>query len=398
MQSKIAFVHNLPIGGAKRHFSTVLPKLADDLEVTIFEFESRDRQIFEILSRIGGGKRIFPAVYLPSKAIMKIPLFGQMIRNYFQRKSFLPMAAEINAGSYDCVLVAQCRNTNTPSILADIRIPQLFFCHEPTRGVYEAPIRSASFGLGRYIKKIINILPNWYTRQREANLAKYPNKILVNSYYSAEVIKRHFAIDSSVVYPGVDCSAFRRLAILKKDFVLSVGSLHPLKGHDFAIKCVAKIDKLIRPRLLIISPHGTQASTEMIHLNKLAKDLDVMLEFFSDVDDDTLVILYNEALAALVTSHLEPFGFTAVESMACCTPVFAVAEGGMRETVLFNSGGEVLPRDPEVFARRISEVLKAPHKGSEMGIKGREWVEKNFSLEKSAYDLSKILQSTSVKP
>ena len=45
MKIKLAFAHNLPIGGAKRSFFSLLPLLAKNYNVTVHEFEGKDNEV-----------------------------------------------------------------------------------------------------------------------------------------------------------------------------------------------------------------------------------------------------------------------------------------------------------------------------------------------------------------
>ena len=45
---RLALVHDLPVGGAKRHISAMLDALAERFDVTVFEFDRADRTVFEM--------------------------------------------------------------------------------------------------------------------------------------------------------------------------------------------------------------------------------------------------------------------------------------------------------------------------------------------------------------
>ena len=52
------------------------------------------------------------------------------------------------------------------------------------------------------------------------------------------------------------------------------------------------------------------------------------------IPDDQLIALLNRAAVMVYAPRLEPFGLAPIEAAACALPVVAVAEGGVRETVI----------------------------------------------------------------
>jgi glycosyltransferase involved in cell wall biosynthesis len=49
--------------------------------------------------------------------------------------------------------------------------------------------------------------------------------------------------------------------------------------------------------------------------------------------DENIVELLNRAAVMVYSARLEPFGLAPLEANACATPVVAVAEGGVRESI-----------------------------------------------------------------
>jgi len=73
------------------------------------------------------------------------------------------------------------------------------------------------------------------------------------------------------------------------------------------------------------------------------------------VSDEELVEVLNRATALVYTSRLEPFGFAPLEANACATPVVAVAEGGVRETMRNGVNGILVDREPEPIAHALQK-------------------------------------------
>jgi glycosyltransferase involved in cell wall biosynthesis len=84
----------------------------------------------------------------------------------------------------------------------------------------------------------------------------------------------------------------------------------------------------------------------------------VNLELLVGVSDAELVNRYQTAKLLICAQHLEPFGLVALEAAACGTPVVAVREAGLRESVMENDTGVFAPdRDPVTISRLIDETL-----------------------------------------
>jgi glycosyltransferase involved in cell wall biosynthesis len=154
--------------------------------------------------------------------------------------------------------------------------------------------------------------------------------------------------------------------------VLSVGALRPNKGFDFLIESLARIPQALRPPLTIVSNY--QDPFERAYLESLSQCQGVDLRLLQLVDDKTLVELYNRAMLTVYAPILEPFGLVPLESMACGTPVVAVAEGGVRETVVDGVTGILVDRDTPQFAQAVCDLLDARERLTCYGRQAREYV------------------------
>jgi glycosyltransferase involved in cell wall biosynthesis len=79
-------------------------------------------------------------------------------------------------------------------------------------------------------------------------------------------------------------------------------------------------------------------------------------------------------------SLMEGFGIPLAEALSCQTPVVAMDSGATAEVV--GPGGIIAqPKAVHKFAEIISNLLADRPSLSEMGIKGRHHVKKNFSIQ-----------------
>jgi glycosyltransferase involved in cell wall biosynthesis len=276
-----------------------------------------------------------------------------------QEKTQMSIAREINRAAYDAVLVEQDKETYSPFLLKYLTGPSVYYCQQPDRS-QEAILQTVEQVAGPTHRN--QWYRQWWRGYRNSRIAaldkahaSFASCILANSYFSREAILRAYGRNAFVSYLGTDADLFRPLSVDRDSFVLSVGSCTVAKGYDFLIRSLGLIDAGIRPGMLVVA-NFTDAAWEA-YLVRLAAKLGVELSIRKSVPDNDLVQLYNRAKLVLYAPFLEPFGLVPLEAMACGTPVVAVKEGGMRESVQHNETGILVDRDEEAFAQATAELL-----------------------------------------
>ena len=112
------------------------------------------------------------------------------------------------------------------------------------------------------------------------------------------------------------------------------------------------------------------------------------------VPKEDIIPLYTHAEIFICPSVYEPFGIINLEAMACGTPVVASAVGGIKEVVVPEETGLLVPieakgvtdfepRDAEQFVRNlaaaVNRLLDNPELRQQMGLHARERVKRYFS-------------------
>ena len=87
----------------------------------------------------------------------------------------------------------------------------------------------------------------------EIKAARHYNRILVNSFYSRESIKRAYGINSEVCYLGINDKEFIPMNLAKKNYVVGLGTIAIHKNVHQVIEVVSKIPLKYRPQLYWIS-------------------------------------------------------------------------------------------------------------------------------------------------
>lgn len=299
-------------------------------------------------------------------------------------------AREIDRGGFDVLFANSCIFFRTSPIGRFVNLPSTLYLQEPYRPLYEAsptllwaarPAGSTSLLDLSSIRSALRdrkLIRNGRVQVREEvrNAAAF-TRILANSYYSRESIKRAYGLDADVCYLGVDTDHFVDYGYTREKFVVSLGSFTPAKNAKLSIEAIAAMPEP-RPRLVwignIVSQDYRTAMLE--HATSLGVELDVRIF----VAEDELLNLLNRASVMLYTPHLEPFGLAPLEANACGLPVVAVAEGGVRETIVEGENGLLVDGNPQALANAISRLMDDPPFAKKLGAAAREAVQTKWSL------------------
>lgn len=394
---RIAVYHNLPSGGAKRALQNILNHLASRHEISVFSLSSADHDFCDFRT-VTHEHHVCP--YQPL-TLFKSP-FGRLnqgIRTldlFRLRRLQREIALNIDSRDYDAVFVHQCQYSNAPSVLEFLRTPSIFYCQEPPRILYEPRIQRPYSKLRRYQKagNLFDPLPEIYRstlrRMDHANV-QAATLVLANSAYSRESLYRTYALFATVCYLGVDSEVFQPLNLPKEDFLLSVGAVSRWKGFDFLLDSISLLPEEQQLPLVIVSNHVEYAEENF--LRQKAEQLGLNISFKHLVTDEELVRLYNQARLMLYAPVMEPFGFAPLESMSCGTPVVAVAEGGVRESVVDGVTGSLVDRDPLAMATAICKLLGNPGRADRLGQNGRETAVNDWSWSRTNERIERVLES-----
>jgi D-inositol-3-phosphate glycosyltransferase len=190
-----------------------------------------------------------------------------------------------------------------------------------------------------------------------------------------------------VIPPGVDANLFRpqhrqaarhRLGVQDKRVLLFVGRMDRIKAVDMLLSATAGLLAAEPQRRLTVLLVGgnrqlrvmDDASREVLRLQTVVRDLSLqqVVRFVGPKEQTELPAYYAAADVCVVPSYAESFGMTAVEAMACGTPVVASRVGGLQSTIVDGVTGFLVPRDhPEDCARRIRQVLDSSELRARLG-------------------------------
>jgi glycosyltransferase involved in cell wall biosynthesis len=384
---RIAVWHNLPSGGSKRALYNHVRGLIDQGHyVEAWAPSTIDRDFLPLDGLIR--ETVVPLDY-PYRWSDKYQLTLHVNRVIAAMEEHARICArQIAAGSFDLLFANTCGIFASPAIGRHVDLPSVLYLGEPCRSLYEAmpePIWAAPPRRGRWPSlddlrhRFVDHrrLRNARIQMREEirNAGAY-DRILCNSYFSRDSIKRAYGMDAEVCYLGVNEDQFAYGAGARGDFVLSLGSFTWAKNPRLSLQAIARMNAP-RPPLIWVANVVDEAL--LAEMRQFAEDEGVDLEVRVNVTDAELVDMLATAAVLLYTPRLEPFGLAAIEAGACGTPVVGVPEGGLRETVIDGVNGILAQADPDALAAALESVIRNPDFARELGRNGRHLAETKWS-------------------
>jgi len=138
-------------------------------------------------------------------------------------------------------------------------------------------------------------------------------------------------------------------------YLLYIGNVMPHKNLGRLVEAFALVARRLPVRLVLRGwgrPRNVQALRERI----AALDLERRVDWRPYAPDEELLALYRGARALVLPSLHEGFGLTALEAMACGTPVVAGRVSSIPE-VVGDAGVFVDPLDAESIAGGLGRIL-----------------------------------------
>lgn len=225
------------------------------------------------------------------------------------------------------------------------------YCHTPTHFYwrhYDSYIKQPSFRpkwLARFGLKLL-VKP---LSRRDFAAAQKVDYFLANSTNIQSDIKKFYQKDSTLIFPPVDTSYFKKLALKKpsqqlvpqKPHCVSWGRVVPMKRLDIAISACEKLGF----KLSIMGD-----GPDINRLQKLAGKNTEFLGFVSDKQREKIIA---EADLFLFCSF-EDFGIAPVEALAAGLPVIAYRAGGAIDYIDHQKNGWFFDeQDPKSLEKQL---------------------------------------------
>ena len=200
----------------------------------------------------------------------------------------------------------------------------------------------------------------------------------------------HNGVDTEKYHPRDGSASIAKFGI-REPFVFFVGRLTRQKGVFDLIDAMDGIPEGTTLVLATGKPDTPGIEEELRRVLGGMRNVVWIREMLGDPD---LVNLYNEAAVFACPSVYEPFGIINLEAMACETPVVASRVGGIREVVVDDETGFLVPPgDPVRLGRAITKVLEDPALARRLGKAGRRRVLSQFTWDRIAQKTLRLYRS-----
>jgi starch synthase len=231
--------------------------------------------------------------------------------------------------------------------------------------------------------------------------------IAVSQGTKADILRAYPDVDAlriHVIYNGIDLAEYQKTSETKAltdygvdpavPYVLFVGRITRQKGVTHLVDAIEYLPRDTQVVLCAGAPDTPEIANELrAKVDKAREHHPRIVWIEKMVTKPEAIQLYSNARVFCCPSVYEPFGIINLEAMACRAPVVASATGGIKEVVVDDETGSLVPFEqdgttsfpthPEKFARdlaaRLNEMLQDPEKCKRFGEAGRRRVEDTFS-------------------
>ncbi|HVE71748.1 MAG TPA: glycosyltransferase [Thermoanaerobaculia bacterium] len=277
-----------------------------------------DAELFTLFHFPGSVSNRIESHTIHTSSLQKV---ARRVRDYRHLLPLYPKAVrEFDLRPYD--LIVSSSHCVAKSVDAKGK-PHLSYCHTPMRYIWDRfddyfprskPLRRAA---------AMSVAP--WLRSWDRRTASEVTTFVANSTFVRERIRRFYDRDATVVHPFVGDEFLEApLPDARADFHLIVSALVPYKRVELAIEAADG-------RKLVIVGGGPM-------LEELRARSGPNVELMGSVSRDRIIERLGRA-RSLILPGVEDFGITPLEAMALGTPVVALGEGGVRDSVVDGQTG-----------------------------------------------------------
>jgi glycosyltransferase involved in cell wall biosynthesis len=217
--------------------------------------------------------------------------------------------------------------------------------------------------------------------------------ILSTSNVMAQEIQLYTEKKIHVTPFGIEVDKFVPKAKTSDKFIVgTVKTLEKIYGIDYLIEAFSEFNKHYPNSECHIYGKGSMEN----ELKTLALKLNIIdsVKFMGYVNHDKVPGILNTFDVFCALSREESFGVAVLEASSCEIPVIVNRIGGLKEVVKDGITGFVLDAsDSSQVADKILFLANSKEECQRLGEMGRQYVEKNYSWEKSAEIINEIYKN-----
>lgn len=197
-------------------------------------------------------------------------------------------------------------------------------------------------------------------RTERANLA-HAHHVMVPSPHTRDMLVDRYDVPAdriTVARPGTDRPE-QPATTQDPPLILSVGILHPRKGHDVLIAALAALADLDWQAVIVGNPWDA-AHVADLQAQIAASGLGGRLELAGRVEADRLADLYRKASIFALATRYEGYGIVFDEALSHGLPIVSTRAGAVPGTVPADAGLLVAPDDAPALAQALRRMLTDP--------------------------------------
>lgn len=357
--------------------------------------------VHDYLKEYGGAERvvegileIFPdspvytAVYLPKFAgpqrakvkkwnvkpsiLQYVPLKTKLISLF---RFVAPIVFSLmDLSKYDVVITSAAGTYTSPNFIKTGKNTlHLCYCHTPPRYLYGYPV--ANDWRNNWMRRILLVLgqiPMHFLRILDFKSAERPDYFIANSREVASRIEKFYRRDATVINPPVEIPKVN-IGGKKENYYVIGGRISRHKGHDIAIKAFTKLGLPLKVFGGTFASYGVDQFRNTAGKN---------IKFLGEITDKEKYEVMAKARAFVFPSEQEDFGIVPVEAMAVGTPVIALGQGGVLETVVDGKTGVFFyERTPEALIKAVRKFEKMKFDAKNCAARARKFSKERFKRE-----------------
>lgn len=321
-----------------------LPRKEYPVETILFK--SDNNKIFEL---------DFDIPVLASHPLSKGCTFGELPKS--QRQAYVQVlrdtiAKELSLFRPDIVHVYH--GWIIASILAEFNVPYIVSLHGTEYHAFDKYEDYREIILhGMHNAKKIIALTNDEKKQSVLTYGVDDRKITIMPLSVDTNVFRSLEVDKAVLLKSYS------IAETNRPIVFLGGRLTAQKGVDVLLNAACLYSRCDSQPLTLIAGDGDLRP----YLMQLASELQLdSIHFLGQIDHEKMVALYNIADIVVIPSIFEPLPLSAMEALACGTPVVASDVGGLRQIINEQIGYLVRSGDYAALSRKIMTAIRGGFK------------------------------------
>ncbi len=167
--------------------------------------------------------------------------------------------------------------------------------------------------------------------------------------------------------------AVDEVAMNETPMILAAGRFEPRKGFDLLIETAAKLKQPVSVVAIGSDTVGADGQSCVARLQHLAAKRGVDLTIVDAVSLTDMSVWYSRCWALVVPSTFESFSMVAMEAAAHYRTIVGSPSVGFVQLGSDSPGVLSLPREPEVWAAALDQILESRHEAVRRGRAAREF-------------------------